>query len=456
MRIQPRTNDAVNEEWLSDKSRFVSDGLKVQRLTVPLVEGREASWSEALQTAADLIKREGKLVAISGPFADVETLFAVKEMIGGEESLLLAPSLFDGPKVETSPPSHSLNGSGLTLREMEEIDALLVIGTNLRHEAPLLNTRLRKAFLMNPSFVAAVVGAESADAQLNFDFEFLGNNIDDLRDKVKKSHFWKQLASAKRPAIVVSEALLSEHPDAAFILKEFAQLGKEFLRPDWNGVCVVPRAASHVGAKLIGWQGGVGNESNKALKDANVVLMIGSADAVKPELLAEKKIIYIGHHADRGALNASVVLPATAYPEKSATFVNLEGRVQRTQAAMAPLGDAREDWQIIRALSEFSGRALPFDSVEELRRMIPWTLEASMVRPSIAETEKELMRVAKLPLMAGAPSKLPFSAVAVKDFYLTDVISRASATMAKCSLAFTQKVATSTGEVDEIIQHLKN
>lgn len=455
MRIQPRTNDAVNEEWLSDKSRFVSDGLKVQRLTTSLVDGGQVSWRDALQTAADFIKNEEKLVAISGPFADVETLYAVKEMIGVGESLLLAPSLFDGPKVEIAPPKHSLNQSGLTLQEMEEIDALLVIGTNLRHDAPLLNVRLRKAFFKNPSFRAAVVGAESAEAQLNFDFEFLGKDISDLRERVKKSHFWKHLGGAKRPAIMISESLLSEHPDSAFILKEFAQLGKEFLRPEWNGVCVVPRAASHVGAKLIGWQGGVANEASKALKEAGVVLMIGSGDAVKPELLVGKKVIYIGHHADLGALNASLVLPATAYPEKSATFVNLEGRVQRTQAAMAPLGDAREDWQIIRALSEFVGKPLSFDSVEELRKNIPWTVEASLMRPSIKDTEKELMRVAKLPVLAGAPSKLPFSAVAIKDFYLTDVISRASATMAKCSLAFTQKVATSTGEIDHLVKQLR-
>ncbi len=451
MRIQPRTNDAVNEEWLSDKSRFVSDGLKMQRLTRPLIRNKEVSWGSALNEAAELIN-ESETIAIAGPFADVETCVAVADLLQNKssESLLLAPSRFEELPVPARPaPIHRLE-AGMTLEQLEEVDALLVVATNLRHDAPLLNARLRKAFLNNSNFKAAVVGSDSAEAELNFQFEWLGRGIDNLQD-LKLSSFWKEsFSKAQNPTIVVSEALLSEHPDAEFILKEISSLA---LSIGNSNICLVPRGASHVGAKLVGWLGGVANEASSALQKAKTVIMIGSADAVQPEILEGKHVIYIGHHADRGAQLADVVLPAAAYTEKSATFVNLEGRVQVTQAALSPPGDAREDWQIIRALSEVVGRKLPYDTIEELHSTRPVFSAINSVCRNQAIRE-ELERLSRLSIRAKAPSGLPFSEVAIKDFYLTDVISRASATMAKCSLAFTCKISESTQEIDEAVKSL--
>ena len=450
MRIQPRNNEAVNEEWISDKSRFVSDGLKMQRLTRPLILGKEASWSAALSEAAELIQ-EPSTVAIAGPFADVESCVAVADLLQNKsENLLLAPSRFEKLSVPSRPvPVHNLE-AGMTLEQLEDVDALLVVATNLRHDAPLLNARLRKAFLRNGNFRAAVVGCDSAEAELNFHFDWLGRGIDDLK-AVKASPFWKEaFLQAQRPAIVVSEALLSEHPDAEHILKEISNLA---LASKQASVCVVPRAASHVGAKIVGWRGGVANEASVALKNAKTVLMIGSPDAVQPAELEGKRVIYIGHHADRGALLADVVLPSAAYTEKSATFVNLEGRVQRTQAALAPPGDAREDWQIIRALSEVAGRRLAYDTVDELNATRPVFAHVNQVLGN-ESLRSELERLAHLPIKSSTTTKLPFSEVAIKDFYLTDVISRASATMAKCSLAFTNKISESTEDIDAAVKTL--
>lgn len=450
MRIQPRTNDAVNEEWLSDKSRFIFDGLKTQRLTTPLIGNTEVSWRAALEEAAELIN-DPSTVAIVGPFADVETCTAVADLLGNKnEKLLLAPSRFVKMNASARPaPMHHLE-AGMTLEQLEEIDSLLVVATNLRHDAPLLNARLRKAFLRNSEFSAAVVGCDSADADLNFRFEWLGRGIDELQN-VKTSQFWREsFLKAKRPAIVVSEALLSEHPDAEHILQAIAELA---LQNELAGICVVPRSASHVGAKMVGWTGGVANEANSALKQAKTVLMIGSADAVQPEDLSGKRVVYLGHHGDRGALLANVVLPSAAYTEKNATFVNLEGRVQRTQATLVPPGEAREDWQIIRALSEVAGRKLSYDSVDELRA----TRSVFSMTNRICTNERlhsELERLARLPIQSKPPTKIPFSEVTIRDFYLTDVISRASATMAKCSLAFSANIYNSTEEIDAAVKTL--
>lgn len=476
MRIQPRTNDPVNEEWLSDKSRFVSDGLKAQRLTQPAFEGNECSWGVALSSAAEMIKKDPKGVAvIAGPFADAESLFLAKCLVSevgkrdDHNNLFIAPTLYDNYSIDDSqiylPDSDiSQYRCGLSLAQMESIDCLFLIGSNLRHEAPLLNARIRKAFLKKESFSAAVIGC-SPEAQLNFDFDWLGDDLKALRGVRENSSIWNRLREAQNPAIIVSSALLAEHVDSQAIFTEISRLAADlatknpnFINSDWNGLCWVPRTASHVASRLLGYNR-VATKS--ALSSFKTLLMIGSPDSLRFD---SQKVIYLGHHADRIAPEASVILPTAAYPEKSATFVNLEGRVQRTQPALAPPGDARHDWAVIRALSEYVSPAspLPYDTLEDVRfkglaGVCTELVADSIIIPGNPEKAIECLRKsAESPIITPKVTNLisSFTAINIPDFYLTDVISRASATMAKCSLAFTAKVASSTHEIDEAFESI--
>lgn len=468
MRIQPRTNDPVNEEWLSDKSRFISDALKVQRLTKPTLKGQEVTWSSALAGAAEMIRNnKGKVAVIAGPFADTETLMAARDLIGTNgKNLFIAPSLYDNEAIDDLdiklPCDHlSQYRSGLTLAQMESIDTLLVIGCNLRHEAALMNSRLRKAFLKKENFSAAVIGCSPED-QLNFDFDWLGGDLTAL-ENLKKSEIWKKLCESERPAVFISNALISEHPDAAAILEnvmkfvsELSEKNSSFINENWNGLCWVPRSASHVASRLLGYNR---IATKTSLSQFKTLLMIGSPDTTRISS-PEKEIIYIGHHADRIAPLADVILPSAAFTEKSATFINLEGRVQRTQPALDAPGEARPDWSIIRALSEFVDPALPFpyNSLNELRenrfREISQELaDGNGILPSNAEMKRNLPTVINKEKMKS--TNIPFKTVNIPDFYLTDAISRSSATMAKCSLAFTSQIAKTTKEVDEMFEEIR-
>ena len=466
MRIQPRTNDQVNEEWLSDKSRFVTDGLKSQRLTKPTLVGKEVTWTTALSAAAQMIKEgNGEVAIVAGPFADAETLIAARDLLGKEnkENLFIAPSLYDNKAIDGTeidlPCDHvSQYRCGLTLEQMESIDTLLLIGCNMRHEAPLLNARIRKAFLKRENFSAGVIGCSPED-QLNFDFDWLGGDLNAFKD-LKKSPFWDVLCKSERPAIFISNAIISEHPNAPKILENVMKIGKElmesnpmFIKEGWNGLCWVPRSASHVASRSVGY-GHIATKS--ALSKYKTLLLIGSPDSIRYE---NQKLIYIGHHADRLAPVSDVILPCTTYIEKSGTYVNLEGRIQCTQPAMSPIDESRPDWSILRALSEFIGPALPYDTLEELREIgmkgIFLHPQSSSILPCDAQGTKSILTNYKPAKNASSSSTVvPFNSVNIADFYLTDVISRSSATMAKCSLAFTSKIARSTAEIDEKFEEI--
>lgn len=477
MRIQPRTNDSINEEWLSDKSRFVSDALKTQRLTTPVLNGQEVAWSEGLAGAADMIREsKGQVAVIAGPFADAETLTAARDLIashGSSADLFIAPALYDNSAIDNLrinlPSAHvSQFKSGLTLAQMESIDTLLVIGCNMRHEAPLLNARIRKAFLKRNTFSAAAIGC-SPDDQLNFDFEWLGGDLTAMNE-IKSAPIWKELCESANPAIFVSTALISDHPESALIFEQVQKIAAElseanpaFINNHRIGMCWVPRSASHVASQLIGYNRVA---TKAALSKYKTLLLIGSADT--PRVASDQKLIYLGHHADRLAPVADAILPSAAYSEKSGTFVNLEGRVQRTQPALEAPGQARSDWSILRALSEFidPSNPLPYNTLDELRSFsLSKYIPSGSFIPCDPEREKASLTATTTTTTATTATiattatttnnhktitpHVPFKTVNIPDFYLTDPISRSSATMAKCSLAFTSKIATSTKEVDE-------
>ncbi|KAJ1672578.1 ndufs1 NADH-ubiquinone oxidoreductase subunit, partial [Spiromyces aspiralis] len=325
-----------------------------------------------------------------------------------------------------------------TLAGVEEADAVLFIGTSPRHEAPILHTRVRKAYLRN-GLEAAVIGP---NYKLNFDYAHIGENAASIDKLASGNHpFFKTLTNAKNPMIIVGSAV-GELGDAASVTKSIALLAEKvpnLIRDEWNGFNVLQYAASRTGAFDIGF---VPNGQSNFSSPKFVYLL--NADEFDPsELSPDAFVVYQGHHGDKGAHLADVILPGAAYTEKTATYVNTEGRTQLTRAAVNPPGAAREDWKIVRALSEIAGATLPYDDVASLRLRMSEICPTLVQYDEVEATSKSLVELGLKQLIANSSAtasstSTPFIKV-VKDFYMTDPISRASRTMAKCSAAFTRK-----------------
>jgi NADH-quinone oxidoreductase subunit G len=446
MRILPRANDDVNEEWISDKTRHVVDGLRTQRLDRPYVRegGRlvPASWPQAFAAIAARVKvtNPNRIGAIAGDLAAVEDMFALKDLMTrlGVKNL---DARQDGAALnpEWGRATYLFNAG---IAGIERADALLIVGSNPRREAPVLNARIRKRWRAG-QFPVALVG-EKID--LTYPYDHLGAGPQTLADLVAGQHsFAETLKAAERPMIVVGMGALTR-PDGAAVAALAAKAAIELgaVKDDWNGFCVLHTAASRVGALEIGFAPGEGalGAAAMAKADALDVLFLLGADeiAVPPGAF----VVYIGTHGDNGAHRADVILPGAAYPEKSGLYLNTEGRVQMASRATFPPGDAREDWAILRALSDALGVRLPYDSLAALRQALfaerPQLARVGQVVPSGAA---DIRALAKLD---GAFDKAPFHS-AVADFYLTNPIARASAVMAECSaLAERQRVAMTAAE----------
>ncbi|AFL51869.1 NADH-quinone oxidoreductase subunit G [Sinorhizobium fredii] len=431
MRIMPRVNEEINEEWISDKTRFIWDGLKTQRLDRPYVrkDGRlqSATWSEAFQAIRAAVDKSSgdKVGAIAGDLASVEEMYALKELIAllGSQNVDCRQ---DGAALDPTlgRASYLFNP---TIQGIEGADALLIIGSNPRFEASVLNARIRKRYRMG-NFPIAVIGER---AELRYEYEYLGAGTDTLSELMSgKAKFFETLEKAERPLIIVGQGALAGEGGAA-VLASAAKLAAAVgaVGADWNGFAVLHTAASRVGGLDLGFVPGMGGKSAAQMVDGTDVLFLLGADEI--DLSARKGFtVYIGSHGDSGAHAADVILPGAAYTEKSGTWVNTEGRVQLgNRAGFAP-GDAREDWAIIRALSDVLGRKLPFDSLGELRAKL------YAAHPHFAEIDGIAAgssdEIAALAQKAGEMAKSVFASP-VKDFYLTNPIARASAVMAECS-----------------------
>ncbi|KAJ2909908.1 ndufs1 NADH-ubiquinone oxidoreductase subunit [Coemansia aciculifera] len=439
IRIVPRTNDLVNEEWLGDKARFAYDGLKRQRLTVPLVRvgGRlePASWADALQLVGRRLRATppADVAAVAGDLADAESLVALKDLINaaGSERLGVDSPIGDGLPADGGLPADVRAGYtfGATLAGVEDADAVLLVATNPRCEAPVLNARLRKPYLAG----SAVFGVVGDAADLTFDYDHVGSSlgaVDALR--TGDSAFARALRAAKRPLVIVGAGAAEQRGGGAVLaaVARLAEAVPALLTPEWNGLCVLQNAAGRTAALDIGYSGGSADASS-----AQFVYLLG-ADRAAANLSPSAFVVFQGHHGDAGALAADVVLPGLAYTEKSATFVNTEGRVQRTRQAVAAPGAARPDWQIIRALSDSAGLPLAYDDVAALRARMADVCPA-LVNPDVLEpTSAEVARlgVAQMAKNGGrdAGGALSLSSV-IADYYMSDPISRASRTMAKAS-----------------------
>ena len=415
LRALPRINDDVNEEWASDKTRHAVDGLTHRRLDKPYIrkDGKlvAASWAEAF----DAIKPHwtGKAAVLAGDQVDCETMFAARELAGA--------SMLEGRQTGLAYDTSSLSAVNFntTIAGIESADVILLVGSDLRREAPLVNTRIQKAIRKRGAKVFAI----GPVTDLTYKVEWLGDDLSALTKAPKA--LADALKTAERPAIIVGGGALryaGVHGAALAFAKKY-KLVRANDTGGWNGFNVLHFAAARMGGLMLGYahDGGI---KTLAIAKPKLAFFLG-ADEVDYSLFADSFKVYVGHHGDNGAHHADVILPGAAYSEKSGTYVNLEGRVQRGERAVFPPGDAREDWAIFRALSDVLGKRLPFDSLEALR------VEMAKDVPALGVEGLADYGWSEPSLSADVSGKI--ADYPIKDFYLTNAICRASETMQKCS-----------------------
>lgn len=439
MRVLPRLNEEINQEWISDRSRYAIDGLKVQRLTKPLVKSEnsfvDATWDSALALIAEKIKTinpaENEVKAIAGSLVDVEAMVSLKDLVNrlNSENVTIDAPVSSIPSVDIR--SNYIFNS--TIDGIEEADQILIVGSNPRHEAAVLNARIRGHWLESDVEISHIGEAFESTFQLNH----LGESAADLQ-KALAGELGAKLSKAKKPLIIVGSGVWESQDSAAVesTLKSFIKGKENIVNSEWNGLNLLQRNASTAGALDIGFY-----NSNPAVQSLTpkVVFLLG-ADEIDPASIPKDAfVVYVGHHGDVGASVADVVLPGTAYTEKSATYVNTEGRAQMTSAAVGPVGVAREDWTIFKALSEYLGVGLPYEDVRELRQRIA-TIAPHLVR--FEAVEKVSPEIFNLGIdIAGVPKPSASTLVnPIKNFYMTDSISRNSKTMAQCVGSFGSKI----------------
>ncbi len=432
MRILPRVNEAVNEEWISDKTRHVVDGLRLQRLDRPFVREngklRQSSWQEAFALIAGKMKTAPpeRIGAIVGDHPAVEEIFALKLLMDriGSKNI---DARQDGTRLSPAygRASYLFNS---TIAGIESAGAILLVGTNPRIEASLVNVRIRKRWRMAP----LPIGMIGENVNLTYPYEYLGAGPETLADLLGGRHsFGEKLKGAERPLVIVGQGALSR-ADGLAVLSKAAQLASEIgaVKDGWNGFSMLHTAAACVGALDVGFVPGPGGlDAGEMARGGVDVLFNLGADEI--EIAPGAFVIYQGTHGDRGAHRADVVLPGAAYTEKSGTYVNTEGRVQMANRAAFPPGDAREDWAIVRALSDVLGHRLPFDSLAELRRVLYRQLPHLAAIDQVASSDVAAA-VQSLAALGGDTEREQFVSP-IGDFYLTNAIARASGVMAECS-----------------------
>jgi len=444
LRIMPRMNEEINEEWLDDKSRFACDGLKRQRLTVPMIKDNQGelkpcAWEDAIISVAKVLDSTpaDRMAAIAGGLVDAESLIALKDLMNrlGCETLTTEEAF---PMDSSDLRSNYLLNT--TIAGIEEADLVLLIGTNPRYEAPIFNSRLRKCWIHND----LNVGYIGPKVDLTYDVEHIGDSVDLVAKLANGTHaFSKKLEQAKRPVIVVGSECL-QRPDNGAILANVQQLAQQVkvksgVPAEWKVLNVLHRVASQVAALDVGYQAGV----TSVLESKPDVLYLLGADAgaiSREDLPPNAFVIYQGHHGDAGAEIADVILPGAAYTEKQGTYVNTEGRAQQTLAALTPPGMARVDWKIIRAISEVIGETLPYDTIQQIRGRLA-EVSPNLTRYGLIEEANYFAQAAQLAkadkkakeFATGNP--LDVKVKELEDFYMTNSISRASPTMAKCVTA---------------------
>ncbi|KAA2243979.1 NADH-quinone oxidoreductase subunit NuoG [Salinarimonas soli] len=433
MRILPRVNELINEEWIHDKTRHIVDGLRRQRLDRPYVREngklRPATWNEAFETIAARLRGVApeRVGALVGDLAGAEEIFALKALMDGlgvknldarQDGTVLHPAY--------GRASYIFNPSIIGI---EDADAVLIVGANPRIEASLVNVRLRKRWRRSP----LPIGLIGENVDLTYPVQHLGAGPDTLADVLSGSHsFAEILRKAERPLVIVGQGALTR-PDGLAILAMAARLVREFggAAEGWNGLAILHTAASRVAALDLGFVPEEGSLTAREMAQAGAVDVLFNLGADEIDVAPGAFVVYQGTHGDRGAHRADVILPSATYTEKTGTYVNTEGRVQLANRAAFPPGEAREDWAILRALSERLGAKLPFDSLMQLRQRLyaaaPHFADIdSIAAGNLAES------IDMLAGLGDQPGREPFRGP-IEDFYLTNPIARASGIMAECS-----------------------
>ena len=416
MRALPRNNDDVNEEWISDKARYQVDGLGKRRLDKVFMRTKgglkEASWNDAFKAIAKQLKgNASSIAAIAGDMVDCETMFAAKALLRASGS-----SLLEGRQTGMSYDVSNLAAVNFnsTFAGIETADAVLIVGSHVRWEAPLVNVRIRKAAKRGAKVF--VVGPYW---DTTYPAEFLGEDLSVLNKL--PGHVADTFKAADRPAIILGGAALARGALGAGVA--FADAFK-LVRDGWNGFNVLHFSAARMGGLMLGYaqKGGM---ADIAAAKPKVVLALG-ADEMDFEPYADALKVYIGHHGDKGAHAADIVLPGATYAEKDGTYVNTEGRVQFAEKAVFAPGDAREDWTILRAMADALGVTVGFDNFAQL--------QAAMIAEVPALGEEGLANYGALPKAdKKAKAEGVINVYPIKDFYLTNPIARASAVMQECS-----------------------
>ncbi|KAF8905933.1 NADH-quinone oxidoreductase [Gymnopilus junonius] len=423
MRIQPKTNDDVNEEWISDKTRYAYDGLKFQRLTTPLIKRGDrfvsATWEDALAAIADGLAASGakddEIQGVVGHLTDAESIVALKDLINrlGSDNLAL-----DQP-----------GGNAAPVHGVEKADAILLIGTNPRHEAAVLNSRIRKSWL----HTGLEVGLVGERADTTYGYDFIGEDAKALSNFIAgKGPFVEKFKNAKRPLIIVGSAL-AEHPDGKAMyndLAKFVEKNKDKLvTPEWNGFSILQRVASRPAAYELGFP---------------KFIYLLNADEVDPKSIPQDAfVVYQGHHGDLGAQLADVCLPGVAYTEKGVTWVNTEGRAQLGRAAVSSPGASREDWKIIRYVFSwpiYRWGPLPYDDILEVRDRL-WDISPTLVRYDVTEPTSQEIAIAGLKTLATQTGGAKVAGTPLRNLSQTSTKlilyqERESVTMAQCTRAF--------------------
>jgi NADH-quinone oxidoreductase subunit G len=416
MRILPRNHDGVNEEWLADRSRYVWDGLRRQRLDRPYIREngklRPASWGEALKATADAIRGGSTLAGLVGDLAPTEAAFSLRQLIEGQGGRVECRT--DGAKLPAG--NRSAYVGTATIEDIDDAQAIMLIGTTPRVEAPVLNARIRKAWLRGAD--VALVGPA---ADLTYDVDHVGTDRAALERLVGTE---QPDAIREAPSVVIVGQAALRDADGAAVLAAAMKLAED----TGSGLLVLHTAAGRVGAMDVGavTEGGI----EAALEGADVIFNLG-ADEV--EIAPGATVIYQGSHGDRGAHRADIILPAAAYPEEAGLFVNTEGRPQLAFRASFPPGDARENWAILRALSAELNAVQPWNTLAELRRAL---VKAVPHLGAVDEVPaNDWQRLSAAPLGTGEFRP------AIADHYLVNPIARASTLMADLSRAAQERAA---------------
>jgi NADH-quinone oxidoreductase subunit G len=426
VRILPRVNEAINEEWISDKTRHVVDGLKTQRLDRPYVrvDGKlkVATWPQAFAAVAAKAKATpaARVGAVAGDLASVEEMFALKGLMDrlGVKNLDCRQ---DGAKLDPK-WGRAFYLFNSTVAGIDEADAILIVGSNPRRESPVLNARIRKRWIKGDCLIGVI--GEKAD--LTYPYSYLGAGPQSLAEFAEHP-----LVDKTKPMFILGAGAVAR-PDGLALLSLAAKAALKLgvVKDGWNGFNLLHGAASRVGGLDLGFVPGEGGLDAPAMAKGGALDLIFNLGADELDLEPGAFVVYIGSHGDRGAHRADVILPGAAYTEKTAIYVNTEGRPQFAERAVFPPGEAREDWAILRALSEAIGARLPFDSLAQLRAALaaahPHLVALDAIAPADAGS------LAALAAAGGALDRAPFASP-VTDFYLTNPIARASRVMAECS-----------------------